>query len=58
MMFATDTSGRDSATPASVSGDYVDFRFLSTTTAETRTIITSVPVNNIVDNLSWTKGKH
>lgn len=40
------------------SGDYVDFRFLTTTTAETRTTITSVPVNNIVDNLSWTKGKH
>jgi Carboxypeptidase regulatory-like domain len=39
-------------------GDYVDFRFLSTPTAETRTTITSVPVNNIVDNLSWTKGRH
>jgi len=39
-------------------GDFVDFRFLSTTTAETRTSTTSVPVNNIVDNLSWTKGKH
>lgn len=40
------------------SGDYVDFRFLSTATAETRSTITSVPVNNIVDNLSWAKGKH
>ncbi len=40
------------------SGDYVDFRFLSTTTAETRTSIVSTPVNNIVDNFSWTKGKH
>jgi hypothetical protein len=39
-------------------GDYVDFRFLSTPTAETRSTITSVPVNNIVDNFSWTKGKH
>jgi len=39
-------------------GDYVDFRFLSTTTAETRSNVTSVPVNNIVDNLTWTKGKH
>ena len=39
-------------------GDYVDFRFLSTATAETRSNITSVPVNNIVDNLTWTKGKH
>jgi hypothetical protein len=40
------------------SGDYVDFRFLSMTTAETRTTITSVPVNNIIDNLNWTKGNH
>lgn len=40
------------------SGDYVDFRFLSNETAETRTTIAWVPVNNIVDNLSWTKGKH
>jgi hypothetical protein len=39
-------------------GDYVDFRFLSDTTSEDRTTITSVPVNNLVDNLSWTKGKH
>ena len=39
-------------------GDFVDFRFLTTATAETRTTITSVPVNNIVDNLNWTKGKH
>ncbi|HUX44371.1 MAG TPA: TonB-dependent receptor, partial [Terracidiphilus sp.] len=40
------------------SGDYVDFRFMSSPTAETRTTITSVPVNNIVDNLSWSKGNH
>ncbi|MGB6687866.1 MAG: TonB-dependent receptor [Terracidiphilus sp.] len=39
-------------------GDYVDFRFLTSPTAETRTTITTVPVNNIVDNLSWNKGKH
>lgn len=39
-------------------GDYVDFRFMTTPTAETRTTITSIPVNNIVDNLSWSKGKH
>ncbi len=39
-------------------GDYVDFRFLNSPTAETRSTITSVPVNNIVDNLSWTKGNH
>lgn len=40
------------------SGDYVDFRFLSTPTAETRSTITSVPVNNIIDNFNLTKGKH
>lgn len=39
-------------------GSYVDFRFLSTTTAETRSSIVNVPVHNIVDNLSWTKGNH
>ena len=39
-------------------GDYVDFRFLSTPTAETRTTMLTVPVNNVVDNLSWTKGNH
>jgi hypothetical protein len=39
-------------------GDYVDFRFLSSPTAETRTSFNSVPVNNLVDNLNWTKGKH
>jgi len=39
-------------------GDYVDFRFLSNPTAETRTTVISVPVNNIIDNFSWTKGKH
>lgn len=40
------------------SGDYVDFRFLDTPTAETRNTISSVPVNNIVDNFTWSKGKH
>jgi hypothetical protein len=39
-------------------GDYVVFRFLTNPTAQTRTSITSVPVNNIVDNLSWIKGNH
>ena len=39
-------------------GDYVDFRFMSTASAESRSSFTTVPVNNIVDNLSWTKGKH
>ncbi len=39
-------------------GDYVDFRFLDTATAETRNTIVSIPVNNIVDNFNWSKGKH
>jgi hypothetical protein len=39
-------------------GDYVDFRFIASPTAETRTTIASVPVNNIVDNLNWNKGRH
>lgn len=39
-------------------GEYVDFRFLNSPTSEARSNITSVPVNNIVDNLSWTKGNH
>ncbi len=39
-------------------GDYVSFRFLSTPTAQTRTSFTSIPVNNVVDNLSWSKGNH
>jgi hypothetical protein len=38
--------------------DLVDFRFLSTTTAETPTNITSVPVNNIVDNFNLNHGRH
>ena len=31
---------------------------MANATSEARTTITSVPVNNIVDNLSWTKGRH
>jgi hypothetical protein len=37
---------------------YVDFRFIDHPTAETRNRIVSVPVNNVIDNLSWTKGNH
>jgi hypothetical protein len=40
------------------SGDYVSFRFMANETAQTRSAISSVPVNNIVDNFSLTKGKH
>ncbi len=41
-------------------GDYVDIRTdeLTPLTSENRNTIVSVPVNNIVDNLSWSKGKH
>ena len=39
-------------------GDYVSFRFLDTPTAQTRSTIVSAPVNNIIDNLNWTKGSH
>lgn len=40
------------------SGDYVVFRFQDTITAQTRTTINSIPVNNIVDNFNWSKGNH
>lgn len=40
------------------SGDYVDFRFIANATAETRTTLAWVPVNNVVDNLNWNKGRH
>lgn len=39
-------------------GDYVSFRFLSDATAQTRNEVNTVPVNNIVDNFNFTKGKH
>jgi hypothetical protein len=39
-------------------GDYVDFTNLTPLEAETRSTVVHVPVNNIVDNLSWTKGGH
>jgi hypothetical protein len=39
-------------------GEYTDFRFMDTLTAENRDTVYSVPVNNIVDNLSWNKGRH
>ena len=39
-------------------GDYVNFRFLSASTAESRNTIVTVPVSNIVDNFTFTKGKH
>ncbi len=40
------------------SGDYVDIKSLTNLTSENVDTIISVPVNNIVDNLSWNRGKH
>jgi len=39
-------------------GEYVDFDNLSSPTSESRNVTTSVPLNNIVDNLNITKGRH
>ncbi len=40
------------------SGNYVDFRFLTQVNAETRSTIVNVPVHNIIDNVSWSRGSH
>jgi len=39
-------------------GDYVQFRFLTQPTAQTRATLVRVPVNNIVDTFSLTEGTH
>ena len=39
-------------------GSYTDVRFIAAPTAETRNSIRSVPVNEITDTLSYSKGKH
>ena len=39
-------------------GDWVSFRFLSQPEAQTRSTVVNVPVQNITDNLTWTKGTH
>jgi len=39
-------------------GDYVNFRFLTQPTAQTRATVLHVPVNNIIDTVNWTKGAH
>jgi hypothetical protein len=39
-------------------GDWVEFRFLDQPTSHALTTIVNVPVNNITDNLTWTKGRH
>ena len=40
------------------SGDYVNFRFLVQPTAQNRSTISEIPVHNIVDTFTWTKGNH
>jgi hypothetical protein len=39
-------------------GDWVDFRFLSQPESQALSTVVNVPVQNITDNLTWTKGKH
>ncbi len=39
-------------------GDWVEFRFLDPPTSHALTTVVSVPVNNITDNLTWSKGRH
>ncbi len=39
-------------------GDYVYFTSLANLQAQTRSTILHVPLNNLVDNLSWTKNGH
>jgi len=40
------------------SGSYVSFRSLDTPTGTTRSSSTIVPAYNLIDDFSWTKGKH
>ena len=40
------------------SGDYVNFRFLTQPTAQTRSTISAIPVHNITDTLTLTRGNH
>jgi hypothetical protein len=39
-------------------GDNVAFRFLDQPVGQDRTNIVHIPVHNVVDNISWSKGKH
>ena len=39
-------------------GDWVDFRFLDQPNAQALTTVVNVPVHNITDNFTWTKGAH
>ncbi len=46
------------ATSGQGHGSYTDVRYIAAPTAETRSNIRTVPVNEITDSLSWTKGHH
>lgn len=39
-------------------GDWVNFRFYTQPTSQARSIYVNVPVHNVIDNFTWTKGKH
>jgi hypothetical protein len=39
-------------------GDYVIFTGLTPLQAQTRSTVVHVPVDNLIDNVSWTKGRH
>lgn len=39
-------------------GDWVTFRFLNQPASHALSTLVNVPVNNITDNLTWTKGTH
>ncbi len=39
-------------------GDYVDVKFLTQPTAQTRRTVLHVPVQNLIDTLNWTHGAH
>jgi hypothetical protein len=38
--------------------DWVNFRFLTQPTSQALSTVVNVPVNNITDNLTWSKGTH
>lgn len=39
-------------------GEYTVLRFMAQPVSETRSTIVSVPVHNVVDNMTWTHGNH
>lgn len=39
-------------------GDYVTFRFMDQATSQSRSTIVNVPVHNVIDTFTWTKGQH